>query len=333
MFVKTIDVNVGEPVERDGFVFSDLIPGPPALPRRIISLVASATELVCALGAGDRLVGRSHECDHPSWVKTLPAVSHPTFDVSGTSAAIDARVREKLAAGAALYAVDEQAMAGLDPDVIITQTHCEVCAVSPSAMPGTRSLARRPVVTLGASTPSAILEDFQRVAQVLGLDERGRDLATRIAQRLDDLTAATRDLRHPTVVCLEWIDPIFPMSNWMPELVERAGGLGLLGAAGRHSTTTPWAAVLEADPEVLVVAPCGFDLARTLIEMPKLAENPGFDRLRSVRAGRVYAADGNLYFNRSGPSLFETPELLAEMLHERAFRPKHEGTAWVRWHA
>jgi iron complex transport system substrate-binding protein len=305
-----------------------------AVPRRIVSLLASATELVCELGAGPWLVGRSHECDYPTWVKTLPAVSHPTFDITGSSADIDARVRERLSAGQALYEVDGERLAELAPDVIITQTHCEVCAVSPAELSrGARVVARHPVVALDASTVSGILDDFLDVARVLGLAENGRKLVEQIRARLDALAASTRSLRHSTIVCLEWVDPIFPMSNWMPELVERAGGIGLLGAPGKHSTTTPWEAVREADPEVLVVAPCGYDLVRTLAEMPMLAARPGFRDLRAVRAGRVYAADGNLYFNRSGPSLFTTPELLAEILHDSVFPPRHEGTAWVRWPA
>lgn len=304
------------------------------MPKRVVSLLASATELVCELGAGERLVGRSHECDHPSWVKRLPSVSRPTFDITGSSADIDARVRERLASRQPLYEVDEKLLADLAPDVIITQTHCEVCAVRPADLShSTRIVTRRPVVALGASTASGVLDDFLQVASVLELGERGHELVRQLRERLDALAATTRLLRHPTVVCIEWIDPIFPMSNWTPELVERAGGIGLLGASGQHSTTTPWDAIRAADPEVLVVAPCGFELPRTLTEMPILAARPGFADLRAVRAGRVYAADGNLYFNRSGPSLFETADLIAEMLHEGILPPRHEGTAWVRWYA
>jgi iron complex transport system substrate-binding protein len=304
------------------------------VPRRIVSLLASATELVCELGAGERLVGRSHECDHPSWVKRLPAVSRPTFDITGRSADIDARVQARLGTGQPLYEVDAKLLADLAPDLIITQTHCEVCAVSPANLShGARIVTRRPVVTLGASTVSGVLNDFLQVAGVLGLATQGHETVERIRERLDTVAAATRPLRHATIVCLEWIDPIFPMSNWTPELVECAGGTGLLGAPGQHSVTTPWDAVRAADPEVLVIAPCGFELPRTLAEMPTFAARPGFADLRAVRTGRVYAADGNLYFNRSGPSLFKTPDLLAEILHEDTFPPLHEGTAWVRWSA
>jgi iron complex transport system substrate-binding protein len=294
--------------------------------------LASATELVCDLGAGDRLVGRSHECDHPSWVGSLPSVTHPTFDVSGSSVQIDALVRERIAAGEPLYAVELDRLDELAPDLVITQTHCDVCAVTPADLArGARPLASHPLVALGASSIDGILDDFLVVARALGLLDTGLSLVERTRARLDALSTITRQLRPPTVVCLEWIDPVFPMSNWAPAVVALAGGDGLLGTPGQHSRATPWDAVKAADPEFLVVAPCGFDLKRTLSEMPALAAHPGFERMRAVRSGRVYAADGNLYFNRSGPSLFETPAILAEMLHPERFAPAHQGTAWVRW--
>jgi iron complex transport system substrate-binding protein len=152
-----------------------------------------------------------------------------------------------------------------------------------------------------------------------------------IRGRLDRLGERTRRLPHPTLVCLEWIDPVFAMGNWGPELVALAGGTSLFGKAGVHSTTTAWEAIRAADPEVLVVAPCGFTLERALAEMPVLAARSGWGELRAVKDGRVFVADGNLYFNRSGPTLFETPEVLAEIMHPDAFPPRHEGGVWRRW--
>lgn len=302
-------------------------------PRRIVSTLASATELVSALGLGERLVGRSHECDHPGWVRRLPVVSRPTFPITGSSREIDEHVRTRLHAGQPLYEVDEALMLRLAPDLVITQTHCEVCAVSPGDLAhGTAArLARERVVALGASTLPGILDDFQRVAEVLGRPGEGRALVDAIRGRLDRLGERTRQLPHPTLVCLEWIDPVFAMGNWGPELVALAGGTSLLGNAGVHSTTTAWEAIRAADPEVLVVAPCGFTLERALAEMPVLAARSGWGELRAVKDGRVFVADGNLYFNRSGPTLFETPEVLAEILHPDAFPPRHEGGVWRRW--
>lgn len=302
-------------------------------PRRIVSLLASGTELVCALGAGDRLVGRSHECDYPEWVKRLPSVSRPTFDISGTSRQIDERVRARLKAKLPLYEVDEAAIAALAPDVLITQTHCEVCAVSPAdlAHTATPTLVREPVVALETGSVDAILEGFRNVARVLDLVLACDRLVSDIAARLASLAEATRRLARPSVVCLEWIDPIFAMGNWGPEIVELAGGTSLLGTPGQHSTSLPWEAVRAADPDVLVVAPCGFGLERTLSEVHRLAELPGWRDLRAVREGRTFVADGNLYFNRSGPAVFETPWILAEILHPTHFAARHEGRAWRRW--
>ncbi len=305
----------------------------PRAPERIVSLLASGTELVCALGLGDKLVGRSHECDHPEWVKRLPQVSRPTFDVTGSSHDIDELVRQRLHAGDPLYVVDEALLTSLAPDVVITQTHCEVCAVSPAnlAHGGAPRLVRERVVALHASTLDGILDDFMDVARVLARVDAGRALVERERARLAAVEARTRSLERPRVVCLEWADPVFAMSNWGPELVEFAGGENTLGAPGAHSTTIPWNTVADVDPDVLVLAPCGFGLERALREMPLLERQPRWGELRAVKEKRVFVADGNLYFNRSGPSVFETAEILAEILHPGAFPPEHEGRAWKSW--
>jgi iron complex transport system substrate-binding protein len=299
---------------------------------KIASLLASGTELVAALGLGDRLVGRSHECDFPAWVKRLPALSQPAFDIRGTSAEIDARVRERLHAGLPLYQVDEAQLAALAPDIIITQTHCEVCAVSPGDLAHgvAARLERHQVVALSTGTVDGILDGFARVAEVLGAAEAGRALVAGIRERLAGVAAVTRPLRHPRVACLEWIEPLFAIGNWGPEIVDLAGGHCLLGAPGAHSTRLPFEDLAAAAPEIIVIAPCGFDLRRTLAELPALTDRPGWRDLAAVRAGRVFAADGNFYFNRSGPLLFDTPAILAEMLHPEQFAPRHEGTIWGR---
>jgi iron complex transport system substrate-binding protein len=300
---------------------------------RIASLLASGTELVCALGLGERLVGRSHECEEPAWVRTLPQLSRPTFPIDGPSGEIDGHVRARLRAGAPLYEVDDALLTALAPDVVLTQTHCEVCAVSPGdlACGAPARLERRRVVALDGGTLETVLEGFQHVADALGASDAGRVLVARLRARVEAVAARVRGLSAPTVACIEWIDPVFAMGNWGPELVALAGGRDVLGQAAARSTTTPWQAVLAADPDALVVAPCGFTLERTLKEMPTLAARPGWRELRAVRAGRVFAADGNTYFNRSGPSLFETPELLAELLHPTVFPPRHAETAWRIW--
>ena len=299
---------------------------------RIVSLLASATEIVCALGAGEMLVGRSHECDSPEWVRRLPACSAPAFDVSVSSGEIDAEVRRRLQSGEPLYHIHSELIRELRADLLITQSHCEVCAVTPGDIERSgvcASPARQ--VALSASSLEEIFQGVLMIARELGLEQQGAAVVRHERERLDAVREKTANLRRPTVVMVEWTDPLFAMGNWGPELVTLAGGADMLGTVGQHSTTTPWEAVRAADPDVLVVAPCGFDLSRAAREMPLFAARPGWADLRAVRAGRVFVADGNLYFNRSGPTLFETPEILAELLHPAMFPARHEGSAWARW--
>lgn len=304
-------------------------------PARIVSLLASGTDLTCALGLGERLVGRSHECDFPAWVERLPVVSRPTFDIGGSSRDIDERVRSRLRDGLPLYEVDERLLLELAPDVLITQTHCEVCAVSPAdlAHGSPAKLSRTPLVALHGSSTEEILRGFRDAAGVLGAPAAGEQLVRELQSRMADIQRRVQGLPRPRIACIEWIEPVFAMGNWGPELVELAGGQNLLGKPGQHSSTLSFQDVCAADPDLLVVAPCGFGLERAWSEMPRLAAQPGFASLRAARAGQVFVCDGNLYFNRSSPSLFETPEILAELLHPRAFAPRHEGTSWRRYPA
>jgi iron complex transport system substrate-binding protein len=265
-------------------------------------------------------VGRSHECAHPPWVKRLPVLSRPTIDVTGTSGEIDQRVRAALRAGGPLYEVDEAALAALAPDVVITQTHCEVCAVSPAG----GAWQRRHAVALRTGSVAGIFEGFGEVAAAIGRAEAGAHLVAECRARLAAWCAATAPLPRKRLVCLEWIEPPFALGNWGPELVAAAGGNDALGVAGGPSAAITWEAVRAADPDVLVVAPCGFGLERTAAEM---AASP--ERFAGFRS--VFLADGNLYFNRSGPSVIETVDILAEILHPEVFPPRHEGTAWRRW--
>ena len=296
---------------------------------RVVSLLASGTEIVCALGAGDMLVGRSHECDNPAWVRRLPVCSAPTFDVSVSSRAIDAEVNRRIRLGEPLYWLDSELIARLQPSLLITQAHCEVCAVTPGDME--RSGCTQPavnVLALTAGTLEGIFDGIGRVAAALGLEYEGCALVLRERRRLAAVTKQTAGRRRPSVVLLEWIDPIFAMGNWGPELVEIANGDLLLGRVGQHSTAIAWSAVVEADPELLIVAPCGFDLKRTLGERHVLEALPGWESLRAVREGNVAYADGNLLFNRSGMTVSRTAEVLAEMLHGVVSGDAGEGTEW-----
>jgi iron complex transport system substrate-binding protein len=299
---------------------------------RIASLLASGTELVCALGQGAALVGRSHECDDPPWVTELPPLSRPTFDVTGPSEEIDRLVKAKLRAGEPLYQIDRDRLGALAPDVVITQVHCDVCAVGPAALDpahGWPALRGFKTVSMRGGSLDGILDDFAAVAAAIDSAAAGARLVGEIRARLGAWSDRLASARRPSVVCLEWTDPVFPMGNWGPELVAHAGGSCRLGNPNVHSAAVPWQAVVDADPEVLVVAPCGFGLERAAGEMPGLAARPGFGTLRAVRDGQVYVADGNRYFNRSGPTVFETVDLLAEILHPELVPRRLEGT-WYR---
>ena len=300
-------------------------------PLRVLSLLASGTEIVCALGAGDWLVGRSHECDNPAWVRNLPACSEPAFDVSGSSGEIDREVTRRIRAREPLYLLDDAKIASLKPDLVIAQEHCEVCAVTPGDVARANcTLGSMQVMALTAGTLEGIFTGITRVAAALGLDDRGRDLVAAERARLE--AVRQRSARHTSksLVMLEWTDPIFAMGNWGPELVEAANGNLLLGKTGEHSRAIAWEQVREADPEVLVVAPCGFSLERALSERCNLERLPGWSQMRAVRSGQVAYADGNLYFNRSGTTVARTAEILAEILHGEVTGELTEGSAW-RW--
>ena len=299
---------------------------------RVVSLLASGTEIVCALGAGDWLVGRSHECDNPAWVQSLPQLSEPAFNVSVPSNEIDAEVNRRIRSGEPLYLLDNVKIAELEPDLIITQAHCEVCAVSPGDLERSGCLisGAAQVMALTAGSLEGVFEGMQLVADALGLRDKGTTLVASERQRLAALTARCAGKAAPTVVLLEWVEPVFAMGNWGPELVEAANGRLLIGNKGEHSRAIPWQQILDADPEVLVIAPCGYTLERALEERSILEALPGWSSLQAVKAGKVAYADGNLYFNRSGMTVVRTAEILGEMLHGEVFGERSEGVAW-RW--
>ena len=299
---------------------------------RVVSLLASGTEIVCALGAADTLVGRSHECDNPAWVRALPVCTQPAFDITLSSHAIDTEVRRRLKAREPLYHVDADLIGRLEADLLITQIHCDVCAVTPGdvARAGL-SVPASQVVALSAASVTDIYEGIRSVAEALKRADAGEDLIVDMQKRISAITDAVRDQPVPTVVLLEWTDPVFAIGNWAPELVEAAGGRPLLSAGGQHSSTILWEHVLDANPDYLIVAPCGFDLDRTIQEVSVLEALPGWFDLTAVKQGRVAFADGNKYFNRSGTTIVETVEILAEILHGVQPTPPWHGLAWLTY--
>ena len=297
---------------------------------RIVSLLASATEMVAALGCLNQLVARSHECDYPPRVLSLPVVSRVQIDTSASSADIDAQIKQlaqnvsepRHAALKALsiYAIDVAMLQKLRPDVILTQTQCEVCAVSECDV--TRAVAQltglQPrIVSLAPYRLADVWEEITRVGEALDRRAQAEHLMQAYQQRLtrlSELTARQRQGEKPRVAVLEWLDPLMGAGNWTPELVSLAGGASVTGESGQHAPWLSWEELLAADPDVLILAPCGFTLERTMQDVPLLRQHPSWQSLRAVKTGRVYAIDGNAYINRSGPRLVESAEILGRVM-------------------
>lgn len=285
---------------------------------RIVSLLPSATEMICALGLRDRLVGVSHECDFPGDVRGLPVLTAAKLDARGSSAQIDRDVRAIVRDGLGVYRIETDRLRELRPDLVVTQDQCDVCAVSyQDVLRATRALFGDAVavVSLRPTRLDDVLTDVQKVADAAGVPERGRSLRERLSQRLAALAARTRSLVRPRLGFIEWIEPLMAGGNWVPELADLAGATYSAVQPGGPSETMDLDTLAASEPEVLCIAPCGFPLAQTARELPGLVRSPGWQDLPAVRSGRVFAVDGNAYFNRPGPRLVESAEILAALCH------------------
>ncbi|MDF1663186.1 MAG: cobalamin-binding protein [Planctomycetota bacterium] len=307
--------------------------------KRIISLIASSTEILCALGFEDQLVGRSHECDYPESVKQLPIVTEPRFEIEGSSAEIDTRVKETLKASPedalSVYKVHKDRLKALAPDLIVTQSQCAVCAVSLS------EVERAVCEVLDGSTEIVSCEphclddiwtDIRRIAGALNVSDKAEALIEGLKARLARMGEEAQKLTvKPTVATIEWIEPLMTGGNWVPELVRIAGGANLFGEEGKHSPWLSWEQLRQADPDKIVVMPCGFDIPKTREEMVYLEENPLWTELEAVKNKQVSLVDGNQYFNRPGPRLVESGEIFLEILHPEHFSFGHEGQGWEKY--
>ena len=285
---------------------------------RIVSLLPSSTEIVCALGLRERLVGVSHECDYPADVVGLPVLTEPKLDPCGTSGDIDTRVQEIVREGLSVYRLNTDALQDLKPDVIVTQDQCEVCAVSLPDVEDAVQCFLTPdvkVVSLNPEKLSDIWRDIRNVAAATGQQDAADALIRGLEARLRRLEEKTRLLPRPRVACLEWLDPLMAAGNWIPELVDLAGGAYGLVETGAHTPPITWDTLIDYQPEVLVITPCGFKIPQSQADLRLLTAHPQWQTLPAVQADRVYVADGNAYYNRPGPRIVESAEILAEMLH------------------
>lgn len=297
---------------------------------RVISLIPSATEIVAALGLTETLVGRSHECDYPPEVQRLPVCTEPKMDPEGSSRQIHDRITDLLQSALSVYRLDLKKLEELKPTHIITQAQCEVCAVSLAdveAAVGQLTQSNPKVISLEPNTLAEVWKDIQQVAEALEVDSSA--LIQSLQKRVADCQQQTESISdRPTVACIEWSDPLMSAGNWVPEMVSLAGGNNCFGVAGEHSPWLEWEALQEANPEVLIFMPCGFDLERTRQDALLLLQRPEWQSLKAVQSRKVYITDGNQYFNRPGPRLVDSLEILAEILHPEDFQFGYQGNGW-----
>ncbi|MDB4921633.1 cobalamin-binding protein [Mucilaginibacter sp.] len=302
---------------------------------KIVSLLPAATEIVCALGLRQNLVGRSHECDFPVSVKQLPMCSEANFPDNLGSAAIDVKVKEILADALSVYTVNRDEVKRLAPDVVITQAQCEVCAVSlkevEEALENYLDKEAR-IISLQPNSLDEIFNDIKTLATTLNVADKGDIVIEELRERVDIIRHKLKfSESKPTVACIEWLEPMMLSGNWVPELVSIAGGTNILTEPGKHSPYVQWDEIRLQDPEVIIVMPCGFSIERTLKEVDILLQLPRFNEMKAVKNNRVYIADGNQYLNRPGPRIVDSIEILAEIIHPKQFIFGYEGDGWIRF--
>ncbi|MFZ0128058.1 MAG: cobalamin-binding protein [Candidatus Dormiibacterota bacterium] len=298
---------------------------------RVASLLPSATEILFAIGAGDRVVGVTHECDHPGAARDLPAVTSSVLVTEGTAPSdIDRHIHAARHAGSSIYRLDEAALARLEPDLIVTQELCDVCAVAYGEV--RRAVRRLPgdalVLSLEPRSIEEICASVEEVGVATGDVDGAAGVAASMRRRVAEVGANHTPEPRPRVVCIEWTDPLMVDGHWVPEMVRIAGGLDVLGEEGAPSRYVSWDEVVDAQPEVMILMPCGYDLARTLQLAPEVGSRPGFDDLPAARSGRVFAVDGSAYFSRPGPRVLHGLDILAAAIRGEPGHAPPAGSAY-----
>ena len=301
---------------------------------QIVSFLPSATEIACALGLSEQLVGITHECDYPPEIMGKPVVVRSALPIEQMNQReIDKAVTERMRAGHSLYEVDEELLQELAPDLILTQDLCQVCAPSGSEVSQALNLLpKKPQIVW--LTPMSIEEIFANVGELGEVTGRAKEAAELVATgraRLEQVAAMTRNLSYrPRVFCMEWLDPVYCGGHWVPEMVRIAGGVDALSIERGDSVRIPWNEVLEWAPEVLIITPCGLNLEKTIGQASQLPTYPGWSNLPAVAGGRVFAVDANSYFARPGPRVVDGTELLAHLIHPQLFSWNGPATAYQR---
>jgi iron complex transport system substrate-binding protein len=302
---------------------------------RLVSLLPSATEIIACLGLTEQLVGISHECDYPPEIKNRAVCTSARLSIHQSSGEIHQEVDKLLAAAASIYEINLDELTRLEPTHIITQDQCDVCAVSFGEVE--KAVAKLTnshpqIISLQPDTIADVWADIQRVGETLQVD--WKPIVSALQARVKTCQTQCENLlaNPPRVACIEWTDPLMLAGNWIPELVEMAGGKPIGGVTGQHSPRISWDELIATDPDTIIFMPCGFDLDRTRIEAHPLTQHPQWEQLKAVQLGRVYITDGNAYFNRPGPRLVESLEILTEILNPQVCNYGHHGTGWVKIH-
>ena len=300
--------------------------------KRVLSLLSSTTEVVCALGCADQLVGRSHECDYPPEVMNLPICTKPKFNIDGSSIEVDGQVKSILQNALSVYYINEDLLKKLKPDIILTQSQCEVCAVSEKDV---QSVVKNitginpDIISVEPNSIKDIFSDIKIIAEVLNVVDRGADLIDFMKNRIRVLKKSYDIKSGPTVAAIEWINPLMAAGNWVPELIEMAGGVNLFGEAGKHSPWMNYQDLIEKNPQTIIIMPCGYNIQKSIVEIDFLIKQKGWEELSAVKNDKVYITDGNQFFNRPGPRIIESLEILIEIFHNDKTNFKHIYSGWI----
>ena len=300
---------------------------------RILSLISSSTEIIYSLGLGSKIIGRSHECDYPPLVKRLPFCTEPRFDINGNSLQIDNNIKSLLQDALSIFLIDEKKLNELKPDIIITQSQCEVCAVSLNDVEKAveNIIGKSPkIVSTEPHSLDDVWKDILKIGIALNVEKKALSLVQQLKLRIQKLKSLTKDFNTASVVCIEWIEPLMAAGNWVPELIKLANGINLVGSRGEHSPWIDIKKVVDQNPDKIIIMPCGYNIEKTESEMSNLTKAKEWNSLRAVQNNQVYITDGNQYFNRPGPRLIDSLEILIEIIHNKKYNFGHENIGWKK---
>ena len=304
--------------------------------KKIVTLIPSATEIVAFLGMKDSIVGRSHECDYPKDLNNIIKLTSPKINVEGSSSEIHEQINTILENSLSVYKVDIEELKKLEPDIVITQAHCEVCAVSLSEVEDivTNHLNEKTkIISLQPNTLKEIFDDFYRVSKGLNLEKvKNENLIKPLKNKLENIEILGAKQNRYTVACIEWIDPLMAAGNWIPEMVKISGGLDIFGKKGKDSHWIKFDEIKKKEPDIIIFLPCGYDINKTTNEVKQLFNKEAkWKNLKAYKNNKIFIVDGNQFFNRPGPRIIESLEIFAEIIHPDIFNFNHKFKGWINF--